>query len=83
MSLSSGNAESIDMLTLYFTPGACSLAAHIVLEESGQSYEKQVVDTAKGEQRSEAYLKINPHGRVPALGPRKRAAPSQKTAHSS
>jgi glutathione S-transferase len=55
------------MLTLYFTPGACSLAPHIVLEESGQKYEKQVIDMAKGEQRSEPYLKLNPQGRVPAL----------------
>jgi glutathione S-transferase len=55
------------MLTLFFTPGACSLAAHIVLEESGEKYEKHAVDMAKGEQRSEAYLKINPQGRVPAL----------------
>ena len=55
------------MLTLYYTPGACSLAAHIVLEESGEPYEKQSVDMAKGEQRSESYLKLNPHGRVPAL----------------
>jgi glutathione S-transferase len=55
------------MLTLYFTPGACSLAPHIVLEESGETYEKQLVDLAKGEQRSQPYLKINPHGRVPAL----------------
>jgi glutathione S-transferase len=55
------------MLTLYFTPGACSLAPHIVLEESGERYEKQIVDMAKGEQRSDAYLKLNPQGRVPAL----------------
>jgi glutathione S-transferase len=55
------------MLTLYFTPGACSLAAHIVLEESGEPYEKRLVDLAKGEQRSEPYLKINPQGRVPVL----------------
>jgi glutathione S-transferase len=55
------------MLTLYFTPGACSMAAHIVLEESGERYEPQPVDLAKGEQRAEAYLKINPQGRVPAL----------------
>ncbi len=55
------------MLTLYFTPGACSLAAHIVLEESGEAYEKQLVDLAKGEQRSEPYLRINPQGRVPVL----------------
>jgi glutathione S-transferase len=55
------------MLTLYYAPGACSLAAHIVLEESGEKYEAKRVDLAKGEQRSEAYRKINPQGRVPAL----------------
>ena len=55
------------MLTLFYTPGACSLAPHIVLEESGEKYEKHAVDMAKGEQRSEDYLKINPQGRVPAL----------------
>ena len=55
------------MLTLFYAPGACSLAAHIVLEESGESYEARRVDLAKGEQRSEAYLKVNPQGRVPAL----------------
>ena len=55
------------MLTLYFTPGACSLAAHIVLEESGESYQKQLVDLAKGEQRTAPYLEINPQGRVPVL----------------
>ncbi len=55
------------MLTLYFTPGACSLAAHIVLEESGERYEKRLVDLARGEQRSQPYLEINPQGRVPAL----------------
>src|SRR6516162_100981 len=55
------------MLTLYFAPGACSRAAHIVLEESGEKYEPRKVDLAGGEQRTESYLKINPQGRVPAL----------------
>jgi glutathione S-transferase len=55
------------MLTLYYAPGACSLAAHIVLEESGEKYEAKRMDLAKGEQRTEAYLKIHPLGRVPAL----------------
>jgi glutathione S-transferase len=55
------------MLTLYFAPGACSMAAHIVLEESGEKYEPRKVDLAGGEQRTEAYLKINPQGRVPVL----------------
>ena len=55
------------MLTLYYGPGACSMASHIVLEESGENYEPLRVDLAKGEQRSEDYLKINPQGRVPVL----------------
>jgi glutathione S-transferase len=55
------------MLGLYYAPGACSMAAHIVLEESGEKYEPIKVDLAGGEQRTEAYLKINPQGRVPVL----------------
>ena len=56
------------MLTLYYAPGACSMASHIVLEESGEKYEPRKVDLAGGEQRTEAYLKLNPLGRVPVVG---------------
>jgi glutathione S-transferase len=56
------------MLTLYYAPGACSMASHIAMEESGEKYEPRKVDLAGGEQRTEAYLKINPLGRVPVLG---------------
>ena len=55
------------MLTLFYAPGACSLAAHIVLEESGEKYEAKKMDLSKGEQRTPEYLKIHPLGRVPAL----------------
>jgi glutathione S-transferase len=55
------------MLGLYYAPGACSMAAHIVLEETGEKYEPIKVDLAGGEQRTETYLKINPQGRVPVL----------------
>jgi glutathione S-transferase len=55
------------MMTLYFSPGACSLASHIGLEETGASYEIKPILLAKGQQRTEAYLKINPRGKVPAL----------------
>ena len=55
------------MLTLFYAPGACSMAAHIVLEESGEKYAPKRMDLAKGEQRTEAYMKIHPMGRVPAL----------------
>ncbi|HQW39046.1 MAG TPA: glutathione S-transferase, partial [Usitatibacteraceae bacterium] len=54
-------------LTLYYAPGACSLAPHIVLEELGIAYEAVRISTAEGQQRSPEYLRINPRGRVPAL----------------
>src|SRR5215510_9177164 len=41
------------MLTLYFAPGACSLAAHIVLEESGETYAARRVDFSNGEPLAE------------------------------
>lgn len=55
------------MLTLFYAPGACSMAAHIVLEESGEKYEARRMNLAKGEQRAPEYMKIHPLGRVPAL----------------
>lgn len=55
------------MMTLYFSPGACSLASHIGLEETGAPYELKPILLAKKQQRTEAYLKINPRGKVPAL----------------
>ena len=55
------------MLTLYFSPGACSLASHIGLQETGAPYEAKPILLAKGQQRTEAYLKINPRGKVPTL----------------
>jgi len=55
------------MLTLFYAPGACSMAAHIVLEESGEKYEPKRMDLSKGEQKTAEYMKIHPLGRVPAL----------------
>src|SRR6185369_1829319 len=59
--------KDVAMLTLYYGPGACSMASHIVLEESGEKYEPKRMDLAKGEQRTPEYLKMNPQGRVPLL----------------
>ena len=55
------------MLTLFYAPGACSMAPHIVMEEGGEKYEPRKLDLAKGEQRTADYMKIHPLGRVPAL----------------
>jgi len=55
------------MLTLFYAPGACSMASHIVLEESGEKYDAKRMYLAKGEQKTAEYMKIHPLGRVPAL----------------
>lgn len=55
------------MMTLFFSPGACSLASHIGLEETGAPYELKPILLAKKQQRTEEYLQINPRGKVPAL----------------
>ncbi|MEZ5455319.1 MAG: glutathione S-transferase family protein [Lysobacteraceae bacterium] len=55
------------MLTLYFSPGAASLCVHHLLIELGVEHRVQRVDTSQGEQKSEAYLKLNPGGVVPTL----------------
>jgi glutathione S-transferase len=52
---------------LYYGPGACSLASHIALEESGIPYETERLVLANGDQRKPEYLKLNPRGRVPTL----------------
>lgn len=55
-------------LRLFYSPGACSLVAHIALEEAGADYEAVRVMLAEGEHLKPEYLAINLHARVPALG---------------
>ena len=55
------------MLTLYYSPGACSLAPHIALEEAGATYALQLVSIPKREQQDPEYLNVNPRGKIPAL----------------
>lgn len=52
-------------MKLYYMPGACSLATHIVLEWTGATYETKKL--GHGELKVDAYLRINPQGMVPAL----------------
>lgn len=54
-------------LILYYSPGACSLAPHIMLEEAGAAYSLTRVAIAEGANLEPAYLAVNPRGRVPAL----------------
>ncbi len=55
-------------MKLFLKPGACSLSPHIVLEESGLSYETETVDLRTKQTGSGGdFLAINPKGYVPAL----------------
>ena len=53
--------------SLFYAPGACSLAPHVALEETGASFRPVRIDTQGGEHKRPDYLRINPKGRVPAL----------------
>jgi glutathione S-transferase len=55
------------MLTLYYSPGACSLAPHIVLEELGEPFTAKRTVIAEGQNRTPEYLALNPSGQVPTL----------------
>ncbi len=54
-------------MKLYYAPGACSLAPHILLEEVGAPFELSRIDFAANQQSSAEFLRVNPKGRVPTL----------------
>ncbi len=55
------------MLTLYFAPGASSMAPHIALHEIGTPFESRPLSLGKKENRAPVFLAINPEGKVPTL----------------
>tara|TARA_R110002049_G_scaffold126314_2_gene282311 strand:+ start:1742 stop:2419 length:678 start_codon:yes stop_codon:yes gene_type:complete len=55
------NNEDETMYTLYYLPGACSLATHVILHELNQAVE--IID----KQKVADYSTINPVGTVPVL----------------
>jgi len=52
---------------LYYYPGNASVAPHLLLEELGVDFELVLVDRKSEAQKSAAYLKLNPAGRIPTL----------------
>jgi glutathione S-transferase len=54
-------------MKLYYCPMTRATRPRWLLEEIGAAYELVRVDLGKGEQKRSEFLKIHPHGRVPAL----------------
>jgi len=54
-------------MKLYYMQGACSLAPHLILEESGLPYETVLLSRDRGDLDKPEFLKLNPMGAVPVL----------------
>lgn len=55
------------MYTLYYSPGACSLAVHAILHHVGAPFEVVNASLNEGKNRDPEYLKLNPRGQVPVM----------------
>ena len=55
-------------MKLYYSPGACSLGIHVILEEIGKFYETELVSLKEGAQLRPEFKAINPKAKVPVLG---------------
>ena len=53
-------------MKLYYSPGSCSLATHITLHETGNTFDIVKVTNGVAEDGSD-FKKMNPHGYVPVL----------------
>jgi glutathione S-transferase len=54
-------------MKLYYSPGACSIGIHVLLEEIGKPYETKKIALAEGEQYQPAFTEVNPKSKVPTL----------------
>ncbi len=55
------------MIDLYTAPTPNGWKVSILLEETALDYEVKALDLGKLEQKEEAFLRINPNGRIPAI----------------
>ena len=55
------------MYTLFYSPFSCSLAVNIALEKIGEEFELVKIDVRKGMHKTDYFLKLNKHAKVPLL----------------
>jgi glutathione S-transferase len=54
-------------MKLMYSPGACSIGIHVLLEEIGKPYEAQLVNLREGAQFKQEFTSVNPKSKVPTL----------------
>jgi len=54
-------------MKLYYSPNACSLGIHFLLEEIGKPFTLEKVDFSKAAQYAPAFTSLNPKSKVPLL----------------
>lgn len=55
------------MIDLYTAPTPNGWKVSVALEELGLPYDVHAIDLSKAEQKTEAYLRLNPNGRIPTI----------------
>ncbi|PDT69376.1 glutathione S-transferase family protein [Bradyrhizobium sp. C9] len=60
-------AATTDRIALYYSPQSRATGTRVLLEELGAPYDLHVLNMKAAEQRQDAYLAINPLGKVPAI----------------
>jgi GST-like protein len=60
-------AQHPDRLQLYSLPTPNGVKVSIMLEEIGLPYEPHAIDFAKDDQKTPAFLSLNPNGKIPAI----------------
>lgn len=60
-------AKDPGVIQLYSLPTPNGVKASIMLEETGLAYEPHLVDFAKQDQKSDAFVSLNPNGKIPAM----------------
>jgi len=60
-------AKTPGAIQLYSYPTPNGVKVSLMLEETGLPYDAHLVDFAKGDQKTPAFLSVNPNGKIPAI----------------